>query len=101
MAGIKGTKWAKNSKQSKQKLERLTLDEIWEIITDKRFSIRFKIANLICRDYLRNYVASALWNLNDCIRVLDDPYNSDNVKLKCISSKVKRASKTLNEVFDL
>ena len=101
MAGIKGTTWAKNNKQSRQKLERLKLDEIWEIITDKRFSIRFKMANLICRDYLRNYLASISCELNNCTWVLDCEGYSDEVKIICITGKIRRASKTLNEVFDL
>lgn len=100
MAGINGTTWVKNNKQSKQKLERLKLDEVWEILTDKRFGFRFKIANLICRDYLRNYIASANWNLNDCVWVLDHPYYSNDVKLKYISRKVRRASKSLEDVFE-
>lgn len=100
MAGIKGTKWAKNSKQPKEKLERLNLDEIWEIITDKRFTIRFKIANLICRDYLRNYLASANSRLSSCIDILDNEYYSDEVKLKHVDRNVRRAKKTLEEVFD-
>ena len=99
MAGISGKKWAKNSKQSRQRLERLKFGEVWEIITDKRFGIRFKIANLICRDYLRNYLASAKWTLDDCIWVLEQPY-SDETKLKLIDCKLKRVNKTLNDVFD-
>lgn len=100
MAGIFGKTWAKNSKQSRQKLERLKLGEIWEIITDRRFGFRFKIANLICRDYLRNYLATANSSLHDCIRVLDDPYKSDEVKLKYINRNIRRASKSLEDVFE-
>ena len=100
MAGITGTMWAKNKKQSKEKLERLKLDEIWEIITDKRFGIRFKIANLICRDYLRNYMVSANCRLRDCIRILECEYYSDETKLKYIDRNIRRVNKTLEEVFD-
>lgn len=100
MVGIIGTTWAKNSKQSKQKLERLKLEEIWEIITDKRFGFRFKIANLICRDYLRNYLASISYELNNCNWILDCEDYSDEVKIKCITGKVRRAKKTLNDVFE-
>ena len=97
MAGIKGTKWAK--KKDKQKLDRLTLDEIWEIITDKRFGIRFKIANIICRDYLRNYLAMVNCELNTCEWILDQDYSYET-KIKCIDGKVRRVKKTLNDVFE-
>ena len=101
MAGIKGITWGKNSKQSKEKLERLKLDEIWEIITDKRFGIRFRIANLICRDYVRNYMVSVNHRIDNCIDILEHPYYSDEVKLKHINRNIRRAKQTLNEVFEL
>lgn len=100
MAGISGKKWAKNNKQSRQRLERLKLDEIWEIVTDKRFSIRFKIANLICRDYLRNYLASANARIHDCIDILESDYYSDETKIRYVTRDMRRAKKTLDEVFD-
>lgn len=101
MAGFKGITWAKNSKQSREKLERLTLSEIWEIITDKRFGIRFRIANIICRDYTRNYMVSVNHRLNTCIDILEHPYYSDEVKLKHIDRNIRRAKKTLNEMLEL
>ena len=100
MANIIRTMKTKSSKQSKQKLERLKLGEIWEILTDKRFGVRFKIANLICRDYLRNYLVSVNCEVNNCIDILDHPYYSDENKIRYINRKLKRAKKTLNEVFD-
>lgn len=100
MAGINGIKWSKRKDRSNEELKRLSLDEVWEIITDKRFTIRFKIANLICRDYLRNYLASANLRLSNCIDALDNEYYSDEVKLKYIDRNIRRAKKTLNEVFD-
>lgn len=100
MAGISGIKWAKRKDRPNEELERLKLDEVWEIITDKRFKIRFKIANLICRDYLRNYLASANVRLSNCIDVLDNDYYSDEVKLKYIDRNIRRVKKTINEVFD-
>lgn len=100
MAFVFGTGLAKNNKQSKEKLERLKLDEILEIITDKRFGIRFKIANLICRDYLRNYLASVNGRLNDCVYIIEHPYYSDETKKHHINRNLRRAKKTLDEVFD-
>lgn len=100
MAVIIGTKQPKNKKQPKEKLEKLKLDEIWEIITDKRFGIRFRIANIICRDYLRNYLAAANHRVRSCIDILEHPYYSDEVKLKHIDRNLRRAKKTLDEVFD-
>lgn len=100
MAGINGRKWAKRKDRSNDELERLSLDEAWDIITDKRFTIRFKIANLICRDYLRNYLASANLRLSNCIDVLDNDCYSDEVKLKYIDRNIRRVKKTINEVFD-
>lgn len=100
MAGITGEKWRKNNKQPKEKLERLKIGEIWEIIIDKRFGVRFKIANLICRDYLRNYLAIANSRLGDCVYILEHPYYSDEVKLKHIERNLRRAKKTVEEVFD-
>ena len=100
MAGISGKKWAMNNKQSKETLERLRLDEVWEIITDKRFGIRFKIANLICRDYLRNYVAVANSRLYDCLDVLECECYSDETKIRYVTRNLRRATKTLSEVFD-
>lgn len=95
MAGIKGTTWAK--RKDKQKLERLTIGEIWEIITDKRFGFRFRIANLICRDYLRNYLSTVNYELNTCEWILDQDYSYET-KIKCIDGKVRRVKKTLKDV---
>ena len=100
MADVIKTKLTKNDKQSGGKLERLKLDEIWEIITDKRFGIRFRIANLICRDYLRNYLVAANHRVRSCIDILEHPYYSDEVKLKHIDRNLRRATKTLVDVFD-
>lgn len=100
MAGIIGTTWAKNSKQSKMRLERLKPDEMWEIITDKRFGIRFKIANLICRDYLRNYLAAANHRVHNCIEILDSDCYSDETKIRYINRNMRRVNKTLEDVFD-
>lgn len=101
MAGFYRIKWAKRKDQSDMKLERLKLSEIYEIITDKRFKIRFKIANLICRDYLRNYLATANLRLTDCINVLETHTYSDKVKLKYIDRNIRRAKRSLEDVFDL
>lgn len=98
MTGIKGTELGK--REDKQKLDRLTIGEIWEIITDKRLGIRFKIANIICRDYLRNYLAMVNYELNTCVWILDQDY-SDETKVKCIDGKVRRVKKTLNDVTKL
>lgn len=100
MACINGIKWPKKKDRFNGKLKRLSLDKVWEIVTDKRFKIRFKIANLICRDYLRNYLASANLRLSNCIYVLDNEYYSDEVKLKYIDRNIRIAKETLNEVFD-
>lgn len=100
MAGFNRIKWAKRKDQSDMKLERLKLSEIYEIITDKRFKIRFKIANLICRDYLRNYLATANLRLTDCINILESDAYSDKVKLKNIDRNIRRAKRSLEDVFD-
>lgn len=99
MAYIIGAERAKNKEQPKEKLERLTLYEIWVIITDKLLRIRFRIANLICGDYLRNYLAAVNARVLSCIDILERPY-SDEVKLKYIDRKLRRAKKTLDEVVD-
>lgn len=100
MAGFNRIKLAKRKDQSDMKLERLKLSEIYEIITDKRFKIRFKIANLICRDYLRNYLATANLRLTDCVNVLESDTYSDKAKLKHIDRNIRRAKRSLEDVFD-
>jgi hypothetical protein len=100
MAGIFGIKWAKNKKQSKDKLERLKLSEIWEILTDKRFGFRFRIANIICRDYLRLHILTGNHRVRNCIDILEHPYYSNEVKLKHIERNLRRANKALEDVFD-
>ena len=87
--------------RSRPRLERLKLDEVWEIITDKRFSIRFKIANLICRDYLRNYLASVNHRIQSSIDILDNEHYTDETKIRHIKRNLERARNTLDEVFDL
>lgn len=88
------------SKDTKCELERLKLGEVWEIITDKRFGIRFRIANLICRDYLRNYLAAANSRVVDCLDILDRECYSDEAKIRHIQRKLGRVTETLEDVFD-
>lgn len=46
----------------------MKISDWWEFFTDKRFGWRFKIANLIMNDYLRNYLAvGGLVNLDNII----------------------------------
>lgn len=97
MTSIEEIITVENTKGSKKKLDRLSLSEVWEIITDKRFGIRFKIANIICRDYLRNYLAMVNYELNTCEWILDQDYSYET-KIKCIDGKVRRVKKTLNDV---
>lgn len=43
----------------------------FEFFKDKRFSFRFKVANLIMNDYLRNYLATDCCILNKVINSKD------------------------------
>lgn len=46
------------------------LSDWWEFFTDKRFGWRFKIANFIMDDYLRNYLAvGGLCNLGNILDI--------------------------------
>lgn len=68
-----------------------------EFFADKRFGWRFKIANFIMGDYLRNYLAcGCLGNLDSIINI----ESTDSVVVY-IQKRARRARKSVIEVMEM
>lgn len=61
-----------------------------EFFMDKRFSLDFKIANFIMRDYLRNYLATDCWILSEIAKSND-----------CTNFHKKRINKVVKNLYRL
>ena len=74
---------------------------MFEVLFDKRLSLRFRILNLLSGDYLRNYLAVRvelpLWS---AIYVLDGP-QPDEAKVKLLNHYIRKAKRGLDDVFQL
>ena len=57
------------------------MKDFFELITDKRFSLKFRLLNILSGDYLRNFLALGVQHyVNDCNKVLNDDIHSDSYK---------------------
>ena len=68
-----------------------------EFFTDKRFGWRFKIANFIMGDYLRNYLAVG------CLCELDNSINmeTNNCVAKHIQKRLCKVKKTIIDIMEM
>ena len=67
-----------------------------EFFKDDRFSFRFKLANLIMNDYLRNYLAvGCLVPLSNALEYVE-PETFDE---KYMHNKMQKAYDTIKEIF--
>lgn len=68
-----------------------------EFFTDKRFGWRFKIANFIMGDYLRNYLTVG------CLCELDNSINMeiDNPVAKHIQKRLGKVKKTIIDIMEM
>ena len=74
---------------------------MFEILFDKRFSLRFRILNLLSGDYLRNYLAVGVGcPLSSAIYVLDGPL-PDVAKLRLLDRHIRKTKRGLDDVFNL
>ena len=68
-----------------------------EFFTDKRFGWRFKIANFIMGDYLRNYLAVGyLCELDNSINM-----EIDNPAAKYIQKRLGKVRKTIIDIMEM
>ena len=68
-----------------------------EFFTDKRFGWRFKIANFIMCDYLRNYLSVS------CLCELDNSINMevDNPAAKYIQKRLGKAREAIIDIMEM
>jgi len=70
-----------------------------EFFTDKRFGWRFKLANFIMGDYLRNYLAAGcLLRLSHIIELCSD---SSEPLMKHVKGDAEKASKSVVDVMEM
>ena len=69
-----------------------------DFFKDRKFSFRFKLANLIMNDYLRNYLAvGCLIPLENSLKYIEpETYNE-----KYILKKMTDVYDTINEIFTI
>ena len=72
----------------------------FELLTDKRFSLKFRILNILSGDYLRNYLAVGVAiYINDCVRILNDTDYSEKSKLAMVKYYTTKAKKAMEDVW--
>lgn len=65
---------------------------------DKKFSIRFKLANLIMNDYLRNYLAvGCLLPLENSLKYIEAETDSE----KHLCQKMEEVADTIKDIFEI
>lgn len=78
------------------------MKDFFEILFDKRFSLKFRILNILSGDYLRNYLGIGVQSyINDCDRILNDNNFSDDYKIKTIKRNIVKAKKGMNDIWNL
>ena len=76
--------------------------DFFELLTDKRFSLKFRILNILSGDYLRNYLAvGVLSQINECDRILNLEDCSNEYKIKTLKYRIEKAKKSMNDVWYL
>lgn len=69
-----------------------------DFFKDRRFSIRFKLANLIMNDYLRNYLAvGCLIPLENAVKRIEDGTADE----KYVKNQIGNVSSAVKEVFEI
>lgn len=77
--------------------DRVKLSYWIEFFADKRFGWRFKLANLIMNDYLRNYLAvGGLVNLGNIMDL-----KADTVRERLMKRYAEKARKSIIEVMEM
>lgn len=78
------------------------MKDFFEILFDKRFSLKFRILNILSGDYLRNCLGIGVQSyINDCERILNDNNFSDDYKIKTIKRNIVKAKKGMNDIWNL
>ena len=75
------------------------MKDFFELLTDKRFSLRFRVLNILSGDYLRNYLAGVAMNINECVRALNDEDTSDKSKIALVKLRTNKAKKNMDAVW--
>ena len=85
-----------------QVIEFINTHSNWrELLSDKRFSLRFRILNILSGDYLRNYLAvGVLFQINECDRLLTGNY-PDEYKIKMLKCRIDKAKKAMEDVWHI
>lgn len=74
----------------------------FELLTDKRFSLKFRILNLLSGDYLRNYLSSGvLYYIDRCDEIVNIHGCPDAYKIKTIKSNILKAKNGLNDIWKI
>lgn len=95
----------KKIKCFRKKLRR-RLEETWlwdklflDFYLDKRWTVRFRLLNLLSGDVLLYEVVDAWRDLNHAFRYEDDPEISDETKLSYLKINAKHARRNLNKAM--
>jgi len=73
-----------------------------ELITDKRFSLKFRIPNLLSGDYLRNYLAVGVYSpILHCQELLNTEGHSEKYIMKALKHDIDKAKKGMDDVWYL
>lgn len=69
-----------------------------DFLRDRKFSLRFKLANIIMGDYLRNYLAvGCLIPLENTLKHIE----AETWNEKYMQEEMKKVSDTIKEIFEI
>ena len=78
------------------------MKDFFELLTDKRFSIRFRILNILSGDYLRNYLAvGVLFHVNKCEEILNKENLSDIYRIEALQKSITKAKKGIDDIWNI
>jgi len=75
------------------------MKDFFELLTDKRFSLKFRILNILSGDYLRNYLAlRVLFQINKCDEILNG-ICTEEYKIKILKENISKAKKGIDDIW--
>lgn len=76
--------------------------DFFQLLTDKRFSLRFRILNILSGDYLRNYLAlGVLYYVNKCNEIIDTDRDFNENEIKTIRKYLIKAKKGIDDIWKI
>ena len=78
------------------------MKHFFELLTDKRFSLRFRILNTLSGDYLRNYLAiGILFHVNKCDEILNKENLPNSYRIEALKESIAKVKKGIYDIWNI